>query len=43
VPINLKELLVGIEGKPVTWIDLSDNAYGPTGVAGFDFYLEGAP
>ena len=43
VPVNLKVLCSAIIDKPVESIDFSHNAFGPSGVPGFDFYLEANP
>lgn len=38
--MNLKALLEGLVGKDITYVDLSDNAFGPSGVPGFDFFFK---
>jgi Ran GTPase-activating protein 1 len=43
IPENLKALLQGICGKELTYVDFSDNAFGPAGVPGFDFFLKETP
>ena len=43
IPVNLKALLEGISGKNIEEVDLSDNAFGPSGVPGFDFFLKSTP
>jgi Ran GTPase-activating protein 1 len=39
LPKSLQELVVALKGKAIVSLDLSDNAFGPIGVASFDFYL----
>jgi Ran GTPase-activating protein 1 len=39
----LKALLEGLVGKDITYVDLSDNAFGPSGVPGFDFFFKATP
>lgn len=43
IPENLKALLEGIKGKEIEEVDFSDNAFGPAGVPGFDFFLKSTP
>ena len=43
IPVNLKALLQGVTGKNLEEVDLSDNAFGPSGVPGFDFFLKATP
>lgn len=43
IPPNLEALLKGIKGKSITYVDLSDNAFGPSGVPGFDTFLKSTP
>lgn len=43
IPENLKALLQGIVGKDIDYVDLSDNAFGPSGVPGFDFFIKSTP
>lgn len=39
LPKSLLELIKAIEDKNIRVLDLSDNAFGPIGVAAFDFFL----
>lgn len=39
LPKSLYELVVALKNKNIISLDLSDNAFGPIGVASFDFYL----
>ena len=39
LPKSLYELIVALKNKKIISLDLSDNAFGPIGVASFDFYL----
>jgi Ran GTPase-activating protein (RanGAP) involved in mRNA processing and transport len=43
VPTNLRLLCQALIGKPVSEIDFSHNAFGPSGMPSFDFYLEQSP
>lgn len=43
IPVNLKALLEGVAGKNLEEVDFSDNAFGPSGVPGFDFFLKSTP
>ena len=43
IPANLDALLLGLRGKDITYVDLSDNAFGPAGVPGFDTFLKTTP
>jgi len=43
IPVNLKALLEGVAGKDIDEVDLSDNAFGPSGIPGFDFFLKSTP
>jgi Ran GTPase-activating protein 1 len=40
LPKSLLELVKAIEDKNIRVLDLSDNAFGPIGVAAFDFFLK---
>lgn len=40
LPDSLKHLAMGMQGKSIIELDLSDNAFGPAGVKGFDFMLK---
>ena len=40
LPKSLLELVKAIEDKNIRILDLSDNAFGPIGVAAFDFFLK---
>ena len=39
LPISLKYLMEAISNKKITFLDLSDNAFGPTAIPSFDFFL----
>ena len=39
LPISLKYLMEAISTKKITFLDLSDNAFGPTAIPSFDFFL----
>ncbi|CAI2371104.1 unnamed protein product [Moneuplotes crassus] len=43
IPVNLAALLQGLQGKQITHVDLSDNAFGPSGVPGFEEFLKKTP
>jgi Ran GTPase-activating protein 1 len=40
LPKSLFELVSAIDGKNITILDLSDNAFGPIGVQSFDFFIK---
>jgi Ran GTPase-activating protein 1 len=40
LPISLKYLMESITDKKITYLDLSDNAFGPTAIKSFNFFLE---
>ena len=40
LPISLKYLVEALLDKKITFLDLSDNAFGPTAIPSFDFFLE---
>jgi Ran GTPase-activating protein 1 len=40
LPPSLNSLIVSIEDKNIRILNLSDNAFGPSGVSAFDFYLK---
>ncbi len=42
LPISLKYLVESLLDKKITFLDLSDNAFGPTAIPSFDFFLEKA-
>ena len=39
LPISLKYLMEAISNKKISFLDLSDNAFGPTAIPSFDFFL----
>jgi Ran GTPase-activating protein 1 len=39
LPISLKYLMEAISNKKIEFLDLSDNAFGPTAIPSFDFFL----
>ena len=39
LPISLKYLMEAISNKKIQFLDLSDNAFGPTAIPSFDFFL----
>ena len=39
LPISLKYLMEVISNKKISFLDLSDNAFGPTAIPSFDFFL----
>ena len=39
LPKSLQELIIALKNKNIISLDLSDNAFGPIGVASFDFFL----
>ena len=43
LPISLKYLIEAILDKKITFLDLSDNAFGPTAIPSFDFFLKECP
>ena len=43
LPKSLAVLVKALVGKKITFLDLSDNAFGPIGVQSFDFLLKGCP
>ena len=42
LPISLKYLMESLLNKKITFLDLSDNAFGPTAIPSFDFFLKEA-
>ena len=40
LPISLKFLMESLLDKNITYLDLSDNAFGPTAINSFNFFLE---
>ena len=40
LPISLKYLMEAISNKKISFLDLSDNAFGPTAIPSFDFFLK---
>ena len=40
---NLKALLKNLEGRSITYVDFSDNAFGPSGVPGFESFIKNTP
>ena len=40
LPISLKYLMEALSDKKINFLDLSDNAYGPTAIPSFDFFLK---
>ena len=40
LPISLKYLMEAISNKKIEFLDLSDNAFGPTAIPSFDFFLK---
>ena len=40
LPISLKYLMESLIDKKITYLDLSDNAFGPTAIKSFNFFLE---
>ena len=42
LPISLKYLVESLSNKKITFLDLSDNAFGPTAIPSFDFFLKSA-
>lgn len=40
LPISLEKLMKALIDKPITLLDLSDNAFGPAAVHSFDFFLK---
>ena len=43
LPISLKYLMEAISNKKISFLDLSDNAFGPTAIPSFDFFLRTCP
>ena len=43
LPLSLKALCTALLEKPVTQLNLSHNAFGPTGLPGCDFFLVQTP
>ena len=39
LPISLKYLMEAISSKKISFLDLSDNAFGPTAIPSFEFFL----
>jgi len=42
LPISLKYLMESLSNKKISFLDLSDNAFGPTAIPSFDFFLKSA-
>ena len=42
LPISLKYLMKSLSNKRIIFLDLSDNAFGPTAIPSFDFFLKEA-
>ena len=42
LPISLKYLMESLSNKKISFLDLSDNAFGPTAIPSFDFFLKTA-
>ena len=42
LPISLKYLMESLSNKKINFLDLSDNAFGPTAIPSFDFFLKEA-
>ena len=42
LPISLKYLMESLLDKNISFLDLSDNAFGPTAIPSFDFFLKNA-
>ena len=40
LPISLKYLMESLKDKKIIYLDLSDNAFGPTAIKSFNFFLE---
>lgn len=40
---NLKALLKHLEGRNIVYVDFSDNAFGPSGVPGFESFIKNTP
>ena len=40
LPISLKYLMESLSNKNINFLDLSDNAFGPTAIPSFDFFLK---
>ena len=40
LPISLKYLMEALSDKKISFLDLSDNAFGPTAIPSFDFFLK---
>ena len=43
LPGSLEVLARAIKDKEISYLDLSDNAFGPVGIKSFDFLLSGVP